>query len=424
MWRFCLRMQPILLVAALTVVTKPAQVLAQERSTGETTTSEAEGYFTEPRAIAKGIDFAVRTMGGGDGDRKDGFYPETGAMITGAGWISAGPGYRHRLFDDRAIVDVSAAYSWRGYKAAQARFELPNLIRSRLAVGTQYRWQDLTQVDYFGEGTESLESNRSEYRLRSHNVVGYGRLQPVRWLSLQARTGWLYSPELLSPVGHFKRGFPSTLEMFPGDMAVTRGDQPNYLHGNLSVVADTRDHRSHPVRGGVYRAEWATYNDRDGGLFSFRRTELEAAHFVPLSSDRIVFALRGWGVVTDTDPGRTIPFYLLPSLGGHNTLRGFNDYRFHDRNMLVVNAETRVAIFTHMDGAVFIDAGNVAARARDLNLDRTSYGIGLRMHSSRATFARFDVARSREGWQIVFRLNDPLRLSRLSVRTAAAPFVP
>jgi hypothetical protein len=38
------------------------------------------------------------------------------------------------------------------------------------------------------------------------------------------------------------------------------------------------------------------------------------------------------------DRSNTVPFYLLPSLGGKNTLRGYYDYRFHDRNMEVFNA--------------------------------------------------------------------------------------
>lgn len=241
---------------------------------------------------------------------------------------------------------------------------------------------------------------------------------------MRARTGWLHRPQLQSPAGHFQRGNPGPLNLFSTDVALQRGTQPNYLHGDLAIVADTRDHRSHPVRGGLYRAAWATYSDRGGGTFTFRRYEVEGAHFVPLSADRLVLALHGWSVMSDTTADQIVPFYLQPSLGGNNTLRGFADYRFHDRHMLVVNAETRLAIFTHLDGAVFFDAGNVASRVRDLDLRRTSYGVGIRMHSSRATFARFDVARGSEGWRFLFKLSDPLHLARLSTRTAAAPFVP
>ena len=92
--------------------------------------------------------------------------------------------------------------------------------------------------------------------------------------------------------------------------------------------------------------------------------------------------------------------------------------------MLLLNLETRVALMTHVDVAAFLDAGNVASRIGDLNLDKRSYGIGFRLHARRNTFARFDLARGDEGWRFVFRLNDPLSLSRLLRRTAPVPFVP
>ena len=115
---------------------------------------------------------------------------------------------------------------------------------------------------------------------------------------------------------------------------------------------------------------------------------------------------------------------MLPALGGGNTLRGYHDYRFHDRHLLVVNAESRWALFSHVNAAAFVDAGNVAARVGDLNLDKTSYGVGLRVHSRTSTLARLDVARSREGWRMSFKLSDPFRLARRSLRTTVVPFVP
>jgi outer membrane protein assembly factor BamA len=119
-----------------------------------------------------------------------------------------------------------------------------------------------------------------------------------------------------------------------------------------------------------------------------------------------------------------VPFYLQPSLGGHNTLRGYTDYRFHDRNLLVVNVEARFAVFTHVDAAVFADAGNVAARVSELNLDKRSYGVGWRLHSRESTFARLDLAHGAEGWNVLVRLSDPLHLARFTRRLAPAPFVP
>lgn len=190
------------------------------------------------------------------------------------------------------------------------------------------------------------------------------------------------------------------------------------------MVADTRDHRGHPTSGGVYRAAWSTFRDQDLNTFTFHRYEAEAAQFVPLGDRRWVFAFHGWGVVSDVAENRDVPLYLMPSLGGSTTIRTYSDFRFHDRNMVVVTAESRWAVFPHVDAAAFFDAGNVAHRARDLNFDKTAYGVGFRLHTERTTIARVELARGNGGWNVLFRLGDPLHLKRLSRRMAPVPFAP
>jgi len=130
------------------------------------------------------------------------------------------------------------------------------------------------------------------------------------------------------------------------------------------------------------------------------------------------------GVFSDTSDGNAVPFYMLPSLGGNRTLRGYNDFRFHDRNLLFASVESRWALYRQVDAAVFFDAGNVASRVGDLDLKKTSYGAGLRVHGRTSTIGRFDVGHSIEGWKIFFSMSDPLELSRRSERSTIVPFVP
>src|SRR5258705_12927373 len=77
------------------------------------------------------------------------------------------------------------------------------------------------------------------------------------------------------------------------------------------------------------------------------------------------------------------------------------------RYMLVASAESRWAIFRYVEAAAFFDAGNVAARPADLNLNKTSWGGGLRLHVRRSTLGRVDVGHSAEGWHVFFKLDDP-----------------
>src|SRR5262249_12291635 len=147
------------------------------------------------------------------------------------------------------------------------------------------------------------------------------------------------------------------------------------------------------------------------GVFTFRQFEAEGVQFIPVTAERNwVLALRGWIVGSQVPSGNQVPFYLLPSLGGNNSLRSFEDYRFHDQNLLLANVESRWALWTHLNGALFLDAGNVGPRLQDLNLDKLSVGGGLRLHTEKATFARFDVAYGADGWAVVFRTSDPFRL--------------
>ena len=381
------------------------------------------GIFTEPSLLAGAIDAGFERFGE-TGTPKNGFYTELSNMITGSGFVSIGPGYRHDVFDNKGFIDVSAAVSWRLYNMMQGRFEMPALANDRLAVGAQVMWQDQTQNSYFGIGSGSLETNESQYRMQDIDSVSYLLIRPAPSLTVGGEFGFLRRPDILSPGGTFKQALPTIEQQFPRDPGVFKSFQPNFLHGEASIVSDTRDHRSRPTGGGVYRAALVTFDDQSSGTSSFRQYEGEAAQFVQLLEKDWVLAFHGWVVSTDVPNGNDVPFYLLPSLGGNNSLRSYPDYRFHDRNLALVNAESRWGIFAHVDAALFLDAGNVAPRFQDLDVAKTSWGGGLRLHTDRTTFARFDVAYGAEGWRFVFRTSDPLRLSRLSRRVAAVPFVP
>ena len=409
-----------LLLSLAASINAAAQTASKDAATDATTIAPS-GLLAEPHVMGSAVALAGRWLDEG-GSTKDGFYPDFGNMITGAGWISAGPGYHRHLFDGHAFVDASAAISWRAYKMAQARFELTDLAANRLTVGSQVRWQDLTQVDYFGTGADSLNSARSEYRLKDTDVIGYATFQTNRWLAVAGKFGWLQQPTLSSPTGPFRRTSSDTLVTFAGDPGV--GQPASFLHGGASVTADTRDYPGHPTTGGLYRAGVAAYSDRDFGQFSFQRYEAEGVQFIPVKGETWIVAVHGWGAFSNVTSGNTVPFYMLPSLGGQDTLRGYHDYRFHDRNLLLASAESRWALFRDVDAAAFFDAGNVAARAGDLNLRKTSWGGGLRVHSRTSTLARLDIGHSREGWEVFFKLDDPFRLHRLSRRTADVPFVP
>ncbi len=117
-----------------------------------------------------------------------------------------------------------------------------------------------------------------------------------------------------------------------------------------------------------------------------------------------MLSLRGEVTTTEAKDGQVIPFYMLPSLGGGSTLRGFTSWRFRERNSLLLSADWRVLANHFMDIAVFYDAGKVEADASDLDFNglKSDYGIGFRLHGPLSTPLRIDFAKSNEGLQMVF----------------------
>ncbi len=367
--------------------------------------AEPQGFIAEPGIITRATLFADRHLG--KGDLNNGWYVDFGKMIPGAGWLSAGPGYRQWFGRDAMLIDASAAMSWNKYKTLQARLELPRLATSRLGAGVQVRWVDFSHIDYFGVGPDTRESSLTQFGVTATHGVAYATLRPARWFDIDAEIGVLMPDLQDSSLGR----------------VVPSNEQPTFVPSQVQATVDTRNFKEHPTSGVLLRASAAHYDDRDSGAFTHKRYEGEAAGFLPMFGERVVLALHGMVVTTPRESG-SVPFYLLPSLGGANSMRSFADYRFHDRNMAVANAELRFAMMTHVDLALFADAGNVAARIQDLNLDKRSYGAGVRLHTRRQTFARFDVANGADGWRFLFRLTDPLAFTRLERRASVVPSVP
>jgi outer membrane protein assembly factor BamA len=395
----------VIFAALLTVgiAVDPARSAAQEAPSPPASASEPQGFIAEPGGITRVATYADRHFG--KGDLTNGFYVDFGNMIPGAGWLSVGPGYRQWYKKDAVFFDASAAISSRNYRRMQARFELPKLARSRILLGTQVRLQDYRSIRFFDSGPASNEKSDSEYRLKSRQLAGYVTLRPARWLALNAETS------LLRASTPFESDFGRPVQ----------DDSRSFVTQGVSLTADGRDFPEHPTRGALGRIGVVRYADRDGGFFTFKQYEGEAAAFVPIAGPRVVLALRGMAVASQDG---NVPLYFQPSLGGATSLRSYADYRFRDRNLALANAEVRLALMTHADLAFFADAGNVAARFEDLNFNKRSYGAGLRLHTRRLTFAMVDVARGDEGWRFMFRLNDPLRLVRATRRVVAVPFVP
>jgi outer membrane protein assembly factor BamA len=385
-------------------------VMAQDQSTSN---------VDEPGLFRRTFTWVGSKMTGGSGEAKDGLYPELGGMIPGAGWLSVGPGYRHHLFGDAAVVNASAAMSSRRYAMMQSRIEWPALFSDHLSLGAGGKYQDFTEINYFGVGPDSDKSAWTDYRLKSIDIAGHATVRPADWLSIGGSVGYTRGLDIAPGLSSIH---PATQDLFDAMSTPGLNVQPRYRHADVFVEADTRDVPGYTKSGGAYRLGVTTFHDLDQSGQSFRRVDAGATQYVPLIRRNWIMAVRGQIALSQTGAGNEVPFYMMPTLGGKTTLRGFQDYRFRDRNAASVGAEYRLPVSRMVDAAVFVDAGSVAATARGLRQGRLEhdYGIGLRLHTATKSIARIDVAKGREGTRVLLSLTKSLGGSRNSV----APYTP
>lgn len=338
-----------------------------------------------------------------------GIHLAGGDFPAGAG-LKFGVGYDKGLtgsdpdgaLPNRLDVTARGAYSTRGYVRAGGGLNARNIGGAPLDIGVNGQYYELPQEDFFGLGSDSDKSSRTNYLL---DAIEAG--VTVQWrpsvLAFSGGAGY-FGPRLGR--GTDSR-YPSIEQVFSASAAPGLGTETDFLTYQASAALDWRDNPAFPHSGGRYAVSAAQYDDRDLGAFDFYRIDVTLHQFAPLPDRYRRIALRAEGSFTNADSGQAVPFYLQPTLGGARSLRGFREFRFRDENSVVVGAEYQWEAWWAMDAALFADAGTVAPTRERLAIRdfEASYGFGLRFHSNRALVGRLDLTFSREGFIPMLRFD-------------------
>ena len=86
----------------------------------------------------------------------------------------------------------------------------------------------------------------------------------------------------------------------------------------------------------------------------------------------LFLAFHGWTVYSNPSEDFNFRSTCCQNMGGNRTNRAFHNFEFHDNSLLVLQAESRFAVWSHVDAALFVDAGNVASHYGDLDLGQRS----------------------------------------------------
>jgi AAA family ATP:ADP antiporter len=366
-------------VLVMMLVATPA--LAQDTRQDEIATQQAEKATRlqqyAPDALERRLATVERVL-----STEQPLFPYIGKVMEGGG-LAMGPGYRAQ-FGDTGSVTAHAAWSLKNYKGAQMTLNAPAMIGGRVTFGAQLQAVDAPDVAFYGIGNNTLADDRAGYAYSTAQAGVFTRLQASRALTFDG--------------GVDAMRFEAQLANTPaGTLA------PTYARSHVSAAFDTRTSPGYTRRGALYRVDWSNYHQTNGRSHGFARVDAEAQQFIPLLRENWVIALRALASTTHTGAGSEVPYFLMPSLGGSRTLRGYSAWRFRDRNRLLLTGEYRWTAGPFVDMALFLDAGKVSADAKDLTSGRftRTYGIGVTLHTFTSTLTRLDVARTRQGTAVV-----------------------
>ena len=356
---------------------------------------------TDVEAGVVWIDTTRRRRGGWHG-----FVPAGGGFPSGAGpsfriiWNKEGIGVRYpdELTPNRVDLQGSVGLSLRGYYLGLFEGGWQRIGGTPVHMNFHVGYQHNANESFYGLGKESVLEDRAGFSetMRTGGVVLLW--QSPSWFYVGGGIG--YRDTKLGEGNNAYRSLRDVnLGQLPGDV-----EQAEHIAYDGFAQVDWRNKGYH-YRGGLYAIRWSDWRDRKLGAFNFKKLDIEVQQYLPFLMNKRVIAFRARAILTDTEPGQEVPFYLMPTLGGTRDLRGFNHDRFRDRNMILLNVEYRTEIWAAMDLALFVDTGKVFREHSDINLMdlSTDYGIGLRLKSTLATFLRADFAFGDEGFHTAIR---------------------
>ncbi len=315
------------------------------------------------------------------------FLPETGLAFGGLGLT---------------VFNIGEEKSWR---KSQVQLGVAYTLKKQLLIFAPYElylkqnWKINGEVgyyryfyNYYGIGIDSKKDNLEFYD------ANYPRI--ISTVSYRATQNWLIG--LSYRFDNFE--IPNT------DSLLTINNLNGISGGVLSTLGvelgyDSRNDIFYPSSGifGTLKIDNSsniTFSD-----FEYWSVLLNVSYYTQLAENHIL----AFNYTSGSQLGNS-PFYNYVYLSSGKNARGFDDRRFLDKNINLLQAEYRFPIYKRLRGCAFTSLGTVANSYSELysNPQKFSYGAGLRFQLSKKqkSHVRADVAHSYEGFQFYVTIGE------------------
>ncbi|NIW80841.1 MAG: hypothetical protein GWN16_15875, partial [Calditrichae bacterium] len=145
--------------------------------------------------------------------------------------------------------------------------------------------------------------------------------------------------------------------------------------------------------------------------FSFSKISAEFVRYFPTFSNQM-FIARFAGEFARPFSHKSIPFYYLNKMDGHENIRGFGRGRFYGTDLIWGSLEYRFPILRHsnncINGMIFTDFGQISQnifRKFSENRVKVTYGFGIDFQALPGVKTMIGIGKSSDGIRLKFDLN-------------------
>ena len=340
-------------------------------------------------------------------DRVWGFYP-----IFGAGGNSGaefGLAFTSKdIFTVEERLKIKFSISVNDYQSFKIRYRAPRIMGEKIGITLLGQYTQRPQESYFGSGHSSLRKEETNFNPEHSHLSSSFLWQARSNIVVNLQVGYdaynIFDGQDPNLVGDID----SIRQIHKLSFSETRSTRLVSVGGTIDH--DWRNDKGQPTAGGreiISLFYYASTEDNDN--FKYTSVTVDVRQYFHIFRKRTL-ALRLMAQTTDlVDETSSMPFYLKPSLGGAETLRGYTRRRFVDNDLAVISLEYRYPIWKKIDAFVFLDEGRVFGSLTDdfkWHNWKYSYGGGLRVWETDNLILSFYAAKSEEETRFRIQFSD------------------